>query len=150
MAHGPMQDFLQSPGVRVWRYSKFERVVLCVYLGGTMLAIAVELAFVEGLPVAGLVIISITVAFLYWVYFRPLIAASDQELLIVNFAGPRRVALSDVRTIDPTWSGLRLGLADGKVVRAWAVQQWNAARWFGRRSRVDEVSDCVWSHIGCL
>lgn len=150
MSRREVDSFLRSDNVRVWRYPNVERWLLCVYLGGLMLAIAGDLSLAEGAPVLGASVVLATGAFLYWLYFRPFLALSSTELLIRNIFATRRIPISHLRGLEPGWGGIRLELADGSIRRVWAIQQWNLARWLRRRSRIDEVIDEIRAEVASL
>ena len=83
------------------------------------------------------IVASASVVAVYVGYFRPRLTVDEDGLTVRNPLSSTRVVWDEYVGSAPGYGGLRIELRSSeekpRVVAAWAVQQWNASTWLGRR-----------------
>ncbi len=76
---------------------------------------------------------------------RPRITAETEGVMVRNPGQETFVPWDDIVDASAGYSGITIKTANGELT-AWAVQKWNLSRWFGRRTRADDVADFIKHH----
>lgn len=122
--------------------------MLAVILLGFAALVAIDMIG-QDQSVAAAMAVPIGVAIIFHrLYVWPRICVSDAEILIVNPFGRRRLATSEVVSVEPGYSGLILTTRDGRRHVSWAIQQWNLMLMLGRQGVSDEVAQYILSRNG--
>ncbi|MFG1681378.1 hypothetical protein ACGFNP_14540 [Nonomuraea sp. NPDC049269] len=72
---------------------------------------------------------------------RPNITLTEDSVVVRNPYKTYRVSLAEISMVSGGYHGLCFTLTDGRQIVAWAVQKSNIARWLGRRTRADGVTE---------
>ncbi|MET0491724.1 MAG: PH domain-containing protein [Actinoplanes sp.] len=131
---------------RVWRVSTFGRAgsfvlpIGCGVFGGTAAGgfTGVIFPFLVGLM-------------LWWLStIRPALTLTGEEVIVRNPVRTTRVPLADIAEVRPGRRGVTIRTTDDRKVSAWAVQRSNLARWTGRDTRADQVTEAIRAAVrGC-
>jgi PH (Pleckstrin Homology) domain-containing protein len=124
---------------RVWRVSTVGRV-------GSFL-VPVGFGVFGGAVAGGFtgVIFPFLVGLLIWwlATIRPALTLTGTEVIVRNPIRIIRMPLGDVTGVRPGRRGVTICVADDCKVAAWAVQKSLLARWTGRDTRADQVSEAI-------
>ncbi|BBH68171.1 hypothetical protein ACTI_48560 [Actinoplanes sp. OR16] len=94
-------------------------------------------------PVFGTVVLVVSALAIWLTAIRPSVTLTGDELIVRNPWGTTTVPLTDVKGFGGAYAGLSIERHSGGSVAAWAVQKSNAAKWSGKRTRADEVTDAI-------
>jgi hypothetical protein len=139
-----------EPATQVWRLAGFGRGIATVVAAGPALMAAVlwvQAAWrlsaegaLEALTLTGIAVVY--GLFVWWMFLRPKLVLTDDEVVVVNPWGTTRVPLADVVGLSGGYMGAYLQLRDG-----WSVRIFALAEAYGgglrRGRRVAEAADAV-------
>jgi hypothetical protein len=133
-------------GDRTWRVSRTGRIgtIACFLFVGVFAGLLIPTAEEDPGPWWMAVAWCLFVGAVCWVMaFRPRVMLSSDTLVIVNPIGRRRIALADIKAVEPGYNGMVVTLRNGRTRTAWAVQKANISWPFRRQTRADQVAAAV-------
>lgn len=114
-------------------------------------AVVIGLARGEGIELLPGLAVFPTVGVLGWkLSMGSWLRLTATEVIVCNPFEFVRIPLQDVVGVSAGSAGLAIILANGSLVRAWAVQQTNLASWFHWHTRADDVGDAILAAAGAV